>query len=133
MCNRRLILALCLSLLTSGWSMAADQADPQEKLETAIPEMIRLLEAKEHKQLIERFADPMKIAEISKRVGLEKIVEQFAAEKASVLLNVLKEVQKIKPTMNADGTEANYTFEKPIDGKRDFTMMQVDKRWYIKN
>ncbi len=40
MCHRRIVLALLCSMLTSVLSMAADQADPQQKLETAIPEAI---------------------------------------------------------------------------------------------
>lgn len=107
-----------------------EKTDPQEQLKTAIPEAIRLLEAKEHKKLIQKFAHPDEVKKIIQNSSLDEVAKQFGEGKAAELLKVLKEVKDQKPTLNADGDQATY---KPKSGGRQVVFAKVGKLWHIKN
>lgn len=129
---------MLISILASFLSLAAiaqdAKPDPRESLETAIPEAIRLLEAKEAVTFIKQFAHPddlKKLAEQGKTP--ENMAEQFSGDKSMRLLAVLKEIKDKKPEASEDGLTMLYKVEdnKAPGGKIVF--QKSGKLWYIRN
>jgi hypothetical protein len=112
---------------------AQAKADPREKLETAIPKAIRLLEAKEYETFLKTFIAPDDFKKVTKDVSLEEFAMRFGKDHAATLLQVLKAVKGTKPTLDPDGTKA--TFKHDIKGapKDSITFVKVDNFWYIQN
>jgi hypothetical protein len=109
------------------------KADPREKLETAIPEGIRLLEAKEHKTFLQKFAAPDDLARFTRKLSLEELARQFGKDKAVVLLKILRSVKGKKPTIEAKGKKATFKHNVKGAGKESISFVKVDKFWYIQN
>jgi len=114
-------------------SSAADDAtpDPREKLESAIPEMIRLLETKEYTTLLKNYAPPEVLKAITGKTSLEEVAKEFGEGKAEKLLTVLKSIKEMKPTLDADGKKA--TYEGLKGEKSKIVFLKIDKYWYIGN
>ena len=127
-----------IAFLFAAFDVVAAQADdpkpdPREKLETAIPEGIKLLTAKEHKPFVEMFVAPADLKEITKKTPLDEFVKRFAEDKAPKLLKVLEEIKDTKPTLDKTGTRATYTLKENGDGKKSITFKKIEKYWYIQN
>ena len=109
------------------------KADPREKLETAIPEAIRLLEAKEYETFLKTFVVPDDFQKITKKMWLNEFATQFGKDKAADLLQVLKSVKGKKPTL--DSKEKKATFKHKVKGvpKDSISFVKVENFWYIQN
>jgi hypothetical protein len=132
------LLSLLVLLFLSAFDVSAAQAqdpkpDPREKLETAIPEGIKLLTAKEFQPFIEKFVAPDDLKEITKRTTVEEFAKRFGEEKAETLLKVLENIKDTKPTFDKTGTKATYTLTQTIGNKKTITFKKVEKYWYIQN
>lgn len=130
----RAILGIMLVIGTSSaWAdKAPTKDDPnakREKVETAVAEMARMLEAKEYKKAVETFMTP---DELKKVPDLDKLIEGFSGEKAEKLLQVLKSLKDAKPVMSDDDKKATYELKEEIAGKKEIVFVKVDKYWYIK-
>jgi hypothetical protein len=112
---------------------AQGKADPREELETAIPEAIRLLEAKEYETFLKTFIPPDDFKSVTKQVSLEEFAKRFGKDKAADLLRVLKAIKGTKPTLDPDGTKA--PFKHGIKGapKDSITFVKMDGLWYLQN
>jgi hypothetical protein len=127
-----LISSLVISLVTPA--VAQDvKPESREALETAIPEGIRLLEAKEYKVFVEIFVPPADLKKIIEGSSLEEFAKKFGERKAPRLLEILKEIKGTKPSLDDNGTEATFSLKEEKDGKKSITFIKVDKYWYIKN
>lgn len=114
--------------------LAADsQADRREKLETAVPEGIRLLEAKDYVAFLKNFASPEDLKKFTEKTPLDEFAKEFGLEKAPRLLEVLKSIRDVKPTLELDGTKATYALKEPIGGKKVIIWVKIGKYWYIHN
>ncbi len=112
---------------------ADPKPDPREKLETAVPEAIRLLEEKEYVNFLKKFVPPADLKEITKQKTIDEFAKTFEAEKAENLMNVLTAIKDEKPKLNADKKEAVFDLKEEIDDKKSITFKKVGKYWYIQN
>jgi hypothetical protein len=127
-----LIPFTCL-VVFGAWALADAKVDRREKLETAIPEGVRLLEAKEYATFIKHFAEPDQLKKATRDTSLEAFAKEFGQEKAAILLKVLKSIKDTKPAFSADGKKATYNLKDDVAGKKTITFVKVDKYWYIQN
>lgn len=109
------------------------KADPREKLETAVPEAIRLLEKKEYIELLKKFVSPDELKEITKQTKIEDFAKEFGKDKAEQLLKALKATKDVKPKLDDDMKIAVFEFKEEVDGRDSIKFKKVDKYWYIKN
>jgi hypothetical protein len=107
------------------------KADPREKLETAIPEAIRLLEAKDYAKLLKNFVKPEDFKRITEQMPLEDFAKEFGKAKADGLMAALKAIKDVKPKLEEDDKKATFVFKEPIGGKESMIFVKVDKYWYI--
>jgi hypothetical protein len=123
--------------LIAGIAQAADdtKSDPREKIETAVPEAIRLLEKKEHQTFLKQFIPPQTLEKLAKNPDftLEKFAERFADKKADRLLEVLKQIEKVDPILEDDGKTAAFALAKPVGSKKSIKFKKIGKYWYIGN
>src|SRR5690606_27356115 len=129
----RLCAMASLLLVALAAPAIADESDPREKLETAIPEAIRLLEAKEYETMLKQFVRPDDLELILQTTTLEKLAEGFAGEKSEKLLQALKQIEDTKPMLDESGKIATYTLKEKVGGKMTLVFEKVDKFWYIAN
>jgi hypothetical protein len=114
---------------SAGLATADPKTNPREKLDTAIKEAIRLLEAKEYAAFLEQFMVPDELKEITRKKPLDEFAKEFAERKAGDMLKVLKSLDGLKPTLDESGTTA--TFDPP--GAMKLKWVLIDKSWYIRN
>ncbi len=109
--------------------------DPRERLETAIPEAIRLLKAKEYTTFLKDFLSPADFREISQKTGFSEteFSKQFGEKRAPQLLAILLLINKVKPTFDPNGTIATYEWKDESSGTQKFSFEKVDKYWYMLN
>ena len=131
-------LAIVALLLFSSLSLNVVKAedpkpDAREKLDTAIPEAIKLLKAKDNKKLLERYVAPDDLKKMTDKVSIEEFAKKFGEEKAPRLLSALEEIKDSKPTFDKTETKATYALSKEMGGKKSITFKKVEKLWYISN
>lgn len=106
------------------------QIDARKNLETAIPEGIRLLEAKKYKLFLKNFVHPKEL----KHRSLEESAETFAQQKAPALLQMLKQIKNTTPIWNKNKTAATYKLKKSeLIRRQSITFVKKKKHWHIKN
>ena len=129
-----LVWCVCLCFTTNGISGDDNQENPRQKLETAIPHAIELMEQKKFKDFMEQFVPPKHI-EMMKATGMfATIVEKFGeGDKAQRLLNVLKEIKDTPPNYNAEKTIATYKLKEAVGNKDKIVFAKLDGYWYIEN
>ena len=134
MLSARLLLTSTLVFSFVAPVVAQDvKPESRQALETAIPEGLRLLEAKEYKAFVEVFVAPADLKKITERTSLEEFAKDFGDRKAPLLLEVLKEIKGTKPSLDDNGTKATFALKEERDGKKSITFVKIDKYWYIKN
>jgi len=124
------------AVVLSCWSLAAEEAKPEarERVETAITEGIRLLEAKQYEAFVKAFVPPDDLKKVTEKKPLNEFVDKFAEKKAPHLLDILKSIKDTTPTLSADGTSATFALKKDLATvKEDITFKKIDKYWYIQN
>ena len=114
-------------------AMADTKVDPREKLDTAVPEAIRLLEAKDYSTFLKNFIPPDDLKKVTEKATLDEFAKQFGENKGPRLLQVLKSIRDAKPTLDSSGKKATYELKEPIDRKKTITWVKVEKYWYIQN
>lgn len=127
-----LTLGLCYSL-----SFVCVGQEPKtefrEELKTAIPEGIRMLEAKEYVPFLKAFVPPEVLKKIIGNGTVEEFAARFGMGKADPLLNVLKQINGQEPEMKENGTKAIFKIKEPVNGKEEITFSKIEKFWYIEN
>jgi hypothetical protein len=130
----QILVTILITSIAAIGAFADDVAtDPLETLETAIPEGIRLLEAKEYKVFVESFVIPSELKKIAAGTSLEEFAKTFGERKATRLLEVLQEIKDADPTLDETGTKATFALKEEEVGKESITFIKVEKRWYIQN
>jgi hypothetical protein len=128
---------LLAALVFSGvvQSSATQPADPRREPASAIKEAIRLLEARDYAAFVKTCMRPSELEEmLVKHKTVEEVAKEFAqSDRAARMLDVLKAASTMTPVMNADGTRANYTFEKPVGGAKRLSLAKVDGLWYLRD
>src|SRR5262249_44094590 len=104
---------------------------PQEKLETAIPHGIKLLEDKKYAEFLKMYAPPDLVKKLGD--GLPKFAEGFGKDKAKDLLGALKEIKGTKPELTDEGKKATFKLKTTIAGRDSMTWYKKDKNWYVGN
>jgi hypothetical protein len=117
---------------TATLARADDKPDPRAKVETAVAEAVRLIEAKEYATLLKKFVPPDEYKRVTENVSIDEFAKKFGESKAPRMLKALKAAQGVKPTMNDDGSKATIEFKEPVEGKDKIEFIKIDKLWYIK-
>jgi HEAT repeat protein len=121
---------------TTAPPSAAGEPDPRENLETAVPEGIRLLEAKDYKSFIQKFIPPEALAlmlALPPKQTIDDLAKDFGAKASSDFLQGLKAIKGLQPEMSPDGKKATFKLKEPIGGENTFCFEKIDKFWYITN
>jgi hypothetical protein len=126
---------LGVALLVVVSSASARAPDPREKLDTAIPEAIRLLEKKQYKEFLKTFLAPDDLKEATKEVTLDRLAEQFGKKKAAALLKALKQIKGTKPVKEKDENVVTYRLKDKTEdlAKDSITFVKVGEYWYLRN
>ncbi len=121
-------------LATFNMSIAAVPDDVRGDLGKLVPEMVRLLEAKEYASVLEALVPPDIFKKITADQPIADFAKQFGETKAASLLAVLKALKDMKPKLSEDGNTATYDLpENPAFPKKEIIFTKVEKRWFIKN
>lgn len=129
--NSRRWFAAMVSILCFTALQADDKQAWREKLDTAIPEGIRLLEAKEYASFLKAFVEPSEFEKLTQTIGLEEFAVKFGEKKAGQLLEVLKHIKGKAPKI--DGNDAVYDVKVEGFSKDKIKFKKVEKYWYIIN
>ncbi len=126
-------LLFCISglLLASNLLAQGDTPNPQVKIETSINDCISLLENKDYKTLITKYADPEDLKDMLKDKSLDELVEKFAEKKAERLLKALKTAKEKEIEYQENGTIGVIKLGEVESGPDHFTFKKVDGLWYI--
>lgn len=129
------VIMKCAAIAFVATAMGAAESPPEryKSLETAIPEGIRLLEAKEYATFLKNFVEPEHFKLLTQSVPLEKFAQKFGEGKAELMLEVLRSIRGTNPTMDASGTLATYTLKEPPKVRPTIVWVKVEDRWYIRN
>ncbi len=130
-----LVVTATVLWMAAAAAQAQDKPDPRSKLETAIPDAIRLLEAEEYVNLLKQYVAPDDLKKITEKASLEEFAVRFGEGKAEKLLAVLKAIKDSQPELNAEGTLATFTFpeELQVGSRNKIEFAKVNNLWYIKN
>jgi hypothetical protein len=123
---------LCLCLAGILPARAGGVQDPRLTLDTAIPEAIRLLEARQHAAFLRRFVPPDTLKELSAAESFDGFVQAFGDDgKATAMLAALKRIKGTRPVLDGDGRRATFTFQPAIEGRTSLTFVRLGEVWYI--
>ena len=119
---------------TVTFSIAAVPDEVRGDLDKLVPEMIRLLEAKDYATVLEALVPPEIFKQITAESPIAEFAKKFGETKAASLLAVLKAAKELKPKLSEDGNTATYALpENPEFPKKELVFGKVEKRWFIKN
>ncbi|QDT53476.1 hypothetical protein Pan44_14930 [Caulifigura coniformis] len=134
MMAHRFAVAFASVVVVAACAVAEDKkADPRESVETAVPEAIRLLEAKEYKEFLKAFVPPETFEKITQRKTIDEFSEDFGKSKSGDLLKVLRAIKDQSPTYNDSRTKATYQFELEGISKKSISFGKIGNVWYIEN
>jgi hypothetical protein len=124
--------ALLLLLVVSA---GADAASPQESLDTAIPDAIKLLEGKQYIEFVKRYGPPREAKFVSSLNldGQAEFIAQFGKGKGPKLLTALRDIKGTKPTLSDDGKKATFKLKTKVGDKESMTWNKDGKNWRIAN
>ena len=106
--------------------------DPRTQPESAVKEGIRLLEASKFAEFLKTFARPSELEELTAKRSIDDVAAEFGEKRAPDLLAALRAASTMKPTISAEGTRAEYTFEKPFGRERRISMAKIGDVWYFR-
>jgi hypothetical protein len=134
MSAHRLLCTFAVCLTASiCWAQKDDEANPREKLSTAIPYAIKLMEKKEFETVLEQFVPPDELKKITEKKPMADFAKEFGQHHSPRLLKVLKTIKDAEPTYDETGKIAVYQLKAPDEGNKDIKFIKIDKFWYIKN
>ena len=132
-----MVLVSMSAVLTSAAVVqeTEDKTTPQQSLNAAIQEGIKLLEAKDYEKFLKRLVKPDDLEKIVKNAGsLDKFVASFGQEKAADVLAALKQIKDTTPTFDTAGKQAKFSLKNPPQlHMKTMTFTRVKNRWCIEN
>jgi hypothetical protein len=132
--TRLLTLLLCGCLLSVQTTRADEDKNAwREKVDTAIAGGIKLLEAKDYAGFLKAFVEPEMMEKFSKDGSIDEFAKMFGEKKGPQLLEVLKKIKYMKPTMEQDGKVASFDVEIEGTSKKGIKFRKIEKYWYIIN
>jgi hypothetical protein len=128
-------LLVAAIVISGAFQSASTPPDPRREPATAIKEAIRLLEARDYLVFVKTVIRPSELEELLTKHGtLEEVAKEFAKnDRPARILDVLKAASTLTPTRNADGTGANYAFEKPVGGAKRLSMAKIGDYWFLRD
>ena len=116
------------------FSFAAVPDDVRQDLAKLVPEIVRLLEAKEYATVLEALVPPADFKKFTAETPIAEFAKEFGKEKAGQLLEVLKSLKDKKPKLSEDGNTATFDLpENPVFPKKAIDFTKVEGRWFINN
>ena len=108
-------------------------ANPQAELNSAISYGLELLNEKDYENFIQKLARPADLKKILETKKLDELVEAFSSDKAKKTILALKHIQNVEPTLNEDGTVAEFPLELNGFPQKTIVFERVEGLWYIRN
>lgn len=131
---RTFLRFVAILIASVGLSRGEIPVETRQDLGKLVPEVIRLLEAKEYVPVLKAVVPPETLKKLTEKQSLEKFAEEFGKDKAATLLAALKAVKDVKPKMSEDGSKAEFGVPDGAgEEKRGVIFKRVDKNWYIQN
>ncbi len=113
---------------------AAVPDDVRGSLDKLVPEIIRLLEAKEYATVLETLVLPEDFKKITDTTPLAEFAKEFGMEKAGQLIEILKSLKDKKPKLSEDGNTATFELlENPVNGKNKLAFTKIEGFWFMNN
>lgn len=108
--------------------------DPRADIKTAIPEAIRLLEAKDYANFIKSFMPPSQLSQMP--IPVDQLAAMMSADPSAAaqfqtMIDVLKRIQTLTPTMDASGNKATYTLDPPAGNEKQVSLVKENGLWYL--
>jgi hypothetical protein len=118
-------------LLVATLSAHQPPPNPQARLDTAIAEAIRLIEAQQYRSFLEKFvtADDLKRTLAEDGMSMDAFTDQFIQYLAPLTLKKLNVIRGIAPTMSSDRNQATW-FDQPKN-RPMVTFKKVSGLWYL--
>lgn len=139
----RMPLCICIALFCSTALIAQEKlqqkttektADPREKIETAVPHAIKLLEEKRHEELLKKYMPPKTLEQAIDDLGsMQELLKAFEGDNANELLQSLRLIKDKKPKLKADGKTAVFELDERVSAHETLTFEKIDNYWRIKN
>ena len=111
----------------------AKAINPRSGLRSSIAAVTRLLEKKDYVRAHNTSVPPEILERILKGSTVEQLAQRFSQKKAGVLLEVLKSIGDVEPSVEATARVVTFALEKPISNKAKITFEKVGRYWYIRN
>ena len=111
---------------------AVQTPNPRTQPELAVKQGIRLLEAGKHAEFLKTFARPSELEELTAKRSIDDVAAEFGEKRAPDFLAALRAAATMKPTVSAEGTRAEYNFEKPFGRERRISMAKIGEFWYFR-
>ena len=125
--------AVAIAVLVLAPALQSVQAtDPRTQPETAVKEAVRLLDAGKYAEFLKTFARPSEVEELTAKRTMEEVAAEFGQKRAPDLLAALRAAGTMKPALSAEGTRAEYAFEKPFGRERRVSMVKIGEFWYFR-
>ncbi len=128
-----IIVFLLFTSVSSCKTVQKVKQNPRSSLETALPDMIKMMETKNYTTFFNTYVYPDDLEQMTQKKSLEELIKNFVENgKAENLLNALKAAQKLSPFYNETKDEAIY--KKELTGlKKDLILKKLNGFWYIAN
>ncbi len=131
--HRMMFVLFACAAFSAPLSAAGVKDEAREKVETAIPEGIRLLEAKEYAVFLKAFVPPELLGRLTEKTTLEEFAKQFSEQKGPRLLKALQSIKGTKPLLSDDGLKATFKPKDDTGKERTLVFVKIGKYWYIGN
>jgi hypothetical protein len=119
-------------IVTITCSFAAVPDEVRKDLDKLVPEVIRLLEAKEFAAVLETLVPPDAFKKIVAETPLAAFAAKFGEKNAGELLAALKTLKDKKPKVSEDGNNATFDLpDAPPPARKSMTFTRIEKRWYL--
>jgi len=120
-------------LATVTFSFAAVPDDVRGNLDKLIPEVIRLLDAKDFAAVLETLVPPDEFKKITAAQPLAEFAKAFGEHNAPELLTALKAIKGMSPKLSDDGSTATYALPEGGEFRRKtMEFLRVEGRWFLK-
>jgi hypothetical protein len=120
---------------------AKPAADPQAELNTALSDIISLIQSGDLVTAFERYAPPDELAKMSpdQKAQMEQemstqMSQPQAQQAMQMMVTVLQSMQTQTPTLNAAGDRATYQLSDPTGQSPEivpFSFQKIDGKWYV--